>query len=476
MGSSSPIEIGHVALKYNATTPPQGIEGELAYVGLGNKSDFDAVDVNGKIALIDNLKYIDTGQTVTALAGIATARNRGAIAVIIAEARTPVPRAGNAGSVGNPALIPAISVGKPERDYLRSVALSGTPHTVNIMVDAPQILYTAYNIVAELEGNGSTDEVFLQPSHYSTMFTGAVDNLANAALNLGMAKYFAHQPKASRNRDRIFVFTHGHDSGTNEGEEAFAVKYADLLKKTFVLSVDHFVNGLNSIWDEALQQYVTSDDEDYNREIRATSDVLASIAMFLIDKHGLHPSFVSQMPTGGGNDSNYRSRGTPVLQSGMAAPWYYHTPADTPDKVTVDMIRRTFAMQVEVSEWMDSTPEGYIFHADRNPARLPLLPNTPPEVVLFVSQDTLKVGDTLIAQLDETVWYDDKASYLWNQQLPAYVGLNFDWGDGTPKTTTGTKWFSRHIYENPGVYTLTLTLTDSQGAKGTATRTITVLP
>jgi len=146
VGTQAPIEISHVALGYNATTAAEGIEGELAYVGLGNASDFDSVDVSGKIALIDNLKYQDTGNTANTLRGFNTARDRGAIGVILAEKRTPVPRMNNAGSKGSPASIPGISVGKPEGDYLRELALSGTPHTVNIMVNALQIAYTCYNI------------------------------------------------------------------------------------------------------------------------------------------------------------------------------------------------------------------------------------------------------------------------------------------------------------------------------------------
>lgn len=477
VSGQSPKEILHHPLRYNTTTPSQGIEGVLAYVGFGNSSDFDAVDVNGKIALIDTDKVCDYDQTINTLRGRQTALTKGSIAVISAELRTPVPRGGEVGNETTPSLIPMLSVGKPEGDYLRNLALSGSPHTVNIMVDAAfGIIYDVNYVVAELEGNGSIDEVLMQVSHFSTTFTGVVDNLASVALNLGMAKYFAHQPKASRNRDRIFLFSFGHDAANNNGEEDFALKNEELLKKTIVLDLDHVVPGVGYAYDETLQEFVPNG-MDSNRQIRGSSGVLVSVAMFVLDKHGLHPTLIRQLPSGGGGDSNFYRRGTPVLESGMAHPYFYHTMHDTPDKITVDVISRNFPAQVEVSQMVDSTPEGYIFHADKNQNRLPFLPNTPPEIEMILFTETVRVGDTAIVALDEQKWYDDKASHLYSQQLPEYASLIFNWGDGTPDVNgEGRTWSATHVYELPGTYTVTMTLTDSQGAQGTASQIITVLP
>ncbi len=149
---------------------------------------------------------------------------------------------------------------------------------------------------------------------------------------------------------------------------------------------------------------------------------------------------------------------------------------DTLEKLTVDIFRRHFPALIEVSEMVDGTPEGWIFSADRNVNRLPFLPNTPPEVEVFAYPDTVHVGDTLLARLEEQSWFDDKTDYLSAVQLPLYAYLNFSWGDGTPDTNNVSTWSATHRYASPGVYTLTLTLTDLQGATGTATKTITVLP
>jgi hypothetical protein len=456
-------------------TLTNNIVGQVAYVGPGNPSDFIPVNVSGKIALIDSDKFTDTGTTQGTIGSVTRARSNGAIAVIIGENRAPVVRQCSA-SGG----FPTFSVGKHERDYLRNLALSSTPHTVNIMVVARDysILYDTKYVVAELEGNGSIDEVFMHTSHFSTNFTGAVDNLSNVAENIATAKYFASQPKESRNRNRIFLFSFGHDAGSNEGEEDFALKMqaAGILQKMIVLDIDHLTAGVGYEWDDALQQYVKTG-MDSNRQVRATSDLLATIAMFVLDKHKLQPSFTRRSPSSGGGDSNFSSRGTPVIEPGMAHPYYYHTPDDTADKFTVDIFRRHFPALIEVSEMVDSLPEGYIFHADRNVNRLPFYPNTPPEVEMYVFPDKpIHVGDLLIVSLDEQKWFDDKTCYLAPVQLPMYAFLNFSWGDGTPDANNVSTWTANHRYASPGTYTLTLTLTDSQNAKGTATRIITVLP
>ena len=96
-------------------------------------------------------------------------------------------------------------------------------------------------------------------------------------------------------------------------------------------------------------------------------------------------------------------------------------------------------------------------------------------MILFT--ETVRVGDTAIVALDEQKWYDDKASHLYSQQLPEYASLIFNWGDGTPDVNgEGRTWSATHVYELPGTYTVTMTLTDSQGAQGTASQIITVLP
>ena len=77
-------------LQWTAGTPPEGITGELAYVGDGSQSNFELVDVAGKIALIDE-KFM-RGYIATAKDATVTAKDKGAIAVFRANLQVDSPQ------------------------------------------------------------------------------------------------------------------------------------------------------------------------------------------------------------------------------------------------------------------------------------------------------------------------------------------------------------------------------------------------
>jgi hypothetical protein len=93
-------------------------------------------------------------------------------------------------------------------------------------------------------------------------------------------------------------------------------------------------------------------------------------------------------------------------------------------------------------------------------------------VRIAVLSDTVRVGDKVWAANDDMVFSDDKTCYRY-PGIPYWASLKWDWGDGTITIGEGTP--STHIYTKPGDYTITMTLTDSEGAVGTDTQQIKVL-
>ena len=456
-------------LQWTVGTPPGGITGELAYVGDGSESNFKLVDVSGKIVLIDEKMMRGYSPTSRSNGAAVTAREKGAIAVIRAGLQLDSPQFQKGDPVMPPNIfpIPVFSVGKSEGDYLRNLAVSGTPHAVRMVLDVPHEAITASNVVFELPGNGSMDEVILVGTHYDTgMFTGAVDNNGSVALMIAWAEYFASKPKKSRNRDMIFAWLCGHDFDNNTGHYQFAEAHRDQLQKAIVWDVDHAAIGIRYVFDET-QGKIVPTSEDNEIYIISNNYTFARLASFTMDKYG----FVCTQNRFGSSGSGPQWGMAPTTSPWVnfaTIPIYYHSTLDTPEKITQDQIKRAYAAHIEILENVDATPEGFLRYDNIDPTR----PNTPPKVRIEVLSDTVRAGDLVLAWNDSYFYSDDKTAYHY-PGLPYWAGTTWDWGDGTPLTVGGP--MVDHVYSNPGTYKLTMKFTDRENAVGTATVMITVL-
>lgn len=151
-------------------------------------------------------------------------------------------------------------------------------------------------------------------------------------------------------------------------------------------------------------------------------------------------------------------------------PLYYHSIFDTPDKITLDQIKRAYAAHIEILENIERLPEGYLFYDNISKTGKK---NKSLQVSMAILSDTVRVGDTVKIWNDETRFYADKMSYH-ESALPEWAGTAWDWGDGTPVTYGGPT--STHVYKKPGNYTITMKFTDTNGSTAVDTRGVTVLP
>ncbi|MBN1833601.1 MAG: M28 family peptidase [Deltaproteobacteria bacterium] len=456
-------------LQWTVGTPEGGIKGKVVYVGDGSASHYELFDVEGKIALIDEKMMRGYSPTARANGAVITAKDKGAIGVIRAGMQVDSPQFQKGDPTMPPEIfpIPVFSVGKSVGDYLRDLATSATPPALKMVLDVPHQRFAAHNVVFELPGNGSMEEVILVGTHYDTgMFTGAVDNNGSVALMIAWAGYFTNKPRESRNRDMIFAWCFGHDFDNNTGHYQFAKAHKDQLEKAIVWDVDHAVGGLRYVFDE-IEGKIVPTDKTNEFYIISNNYTFTRLAAFTMDKYG----FVCTQ-----NRFNAFASGPQWGIAPTTRPWvnvatipiYYHSILDTPEKVTLDQVKRAYTAHIEILENIDRTPEGFLEYDNISQTR----PNRPPKVRIEILSDKVRVGDRVLVWNDSYFFNDDKTSYHY-PALPEWAGTTWDWGDGTPLTIGGP--MVDHVYENPGTYSITMTFTDTEGAQGTSTREIKVL-
>jgi hypothetical protein len=455
-------------MQYCMETPPGGLTGEMVYIGDGSQSYFNLMDVKGKIVLID--EKMMRGYIASAKEAVVQAKDQGALAVFRANMQVDSPQQQKGeGTPANIFPIPVFCFSKSGGDYLRNLAVSGRPHTVTMRHDVSRKIDDASNIVFELPGNGSMDEVILVGTHYDTgHFTGAVDNNGSVALMIKLAEHFSSKAKTSRNRDMIFAWCFGHDFDLNSGHYQFAEAHKDQLDKAIVWDVDHSVGGIRYQYDETKGEIVPVKGETCEFYIMSNNYTYTRLAAFTMDKHGFTCTQNQFGSIGRGPQWGIAPTTSPWVNV-ASIPLYYHSIFDTPDKINPDQVSRAYQAHVEILENIDHTPEGFLLYDNISKTR----PNTPPQVDIAVLSDTVKVGDTVKVWNDETRFYDDKMAYHY-PGVPEWAGTTWDWGDGFQITIGGPT--ASHVYEKPGTYQIKMTFTDTEGAQGTAIREIEVMP
>jgi hypothetical protein len=453
-------------IQWTRGTTAKGVSGKLAYVGDGSVSHFKSTGVENKIALIDE-KFM-RGYIATAKEPAELARAKGALGILRANLIVDSPQQQkHEGTPEEIFPVPSFSVGSRTGAFLRDIAASGKQHTIFLKIDAPQDVRDAFNICFELQGNGTSEEVILVGTHYDTgHFTGAVDNNASVALMIKWAHYFASKPTAARNRRMVFAWCMGHDCDLNSGHYQFAKTHKALLSRAIVWDVDHAVGGIRYVYDEARKRILPVDGETCEFYIISNNYSFSKLAAFSMERYGFvctHNAFES---TGRGPQWGIAPDTCPWVNV-ASIPLYYHSLLDTPDKITLDQIKRSYRAHIEILENIDHTPEGFLYYDNHHKEPT----QQAPRVNIAILSDTVGVGDTVKVWNDETRFHCTKTCYHLSA-LPEWSGSIWDWGDGTPVTRGGP--VAHHIYVSPGIYSITLHFKDIYGNVAIARQVVTV--
>lgn len=212
------LAAGHAGL---SGTPPEGLVGEIVYVGLGTEFDYEGKDVEGKIVLIDvsewDLYWLQYPHM--------EAEIHGAIGIVChwIEYQKVKDSVVTHDSECRPT-IPAVCVSHANAAYLIDlIETSEDPVTVKMWCDA-EIDYggVAHNVYGYIPGTTYPDEYIVFGGHYDKWWYGSSDDGAGVARMLGIAKALVdsgYQPS----RTLVFIATSAEEFGWTDTEFDWAL-------------------------------------------------------------------------------------------------------------------------------------------------------------------------------------------------------------------------------------------------------------
>ncbi len=219
---------------HSLETLPEGLSGELVYVGSGHFADYDGKDVAGKITLSE-LSYSPGRHEKQRIAGI-----MGSTAQIMRNWGHADNVALPLGSVkpawGNPTpetiltempTMPCIGISRAAGGHLLELLASG-PVRVSLTTHVENGWRDVQMTIGELAGAG--EDFVLIGGHQDGWYgEGAPDNAAGNACMLELARVFARH-RAELRRGLVLGFWTGHETGTMVGSSWFADRNWDRLR------------------------------------------------------------------------------------------------------------------------------------------------------------------------------------------------------------------------------------------------------
>jgi carboxypeptidase Q len=233
------------ALGNSISTPPQGIEAEIAYYETFDALKQDTSDrAKGKIVYIDSVfpKSRDGkfyGPAVGArINGAVEASKRGALAVVIRSISTSNDRFAHTGTMRYDEkiapMIPAAAISASDGDLIRRIA------TTRKETDAPMKMFLnmknittpnveSFNVLAEIRGSDKdpviANEVIAIGGHLDSwdMGTGALDDGAGVAITAAAAALIRDMKLKPRRTIRVIFFAN--EENGFEGARDYAARY-----------------------------------------------------------------------------------------------------------------------------------------------------------------------------------------------------------------------------------------------------------
>jgi Zn-dependent M28 family amino/carboxypeptidase len=325
-----PQHLAILGLGGTVPTPAGGIEAQIAL--FRTYADFLAApegSLKGKIAVVtEPMVRTQDGSGYGAANAIRTqgpaqAARRGAVAYLcrsLATNENRLPHTGATRYAEGVAKIPAAALSVVDAELLDRMAARGKPVRIKLSLDSHTVLNApAWNVVGEVTGRETPDQVIVVGGHLDSWDpgTGAIDDGAGVAIEVGAAKLINDLPKHPRRTIRVVMW--GSEEMGGSGEAYAAAHKAEAPKIVLAGESDE---GADPIWSLALPAGSAD-----HPAMKTVANVIAPLKIY-----------VDRAPSrfGGSDTEGLLFMGVPVVDYHQDATHYFdlhHSADDTLDKV-----------------------------------------------------------------------------------------------------------------------------------------------
>jgi hypothetical protein len=353
------------------STPADGLTAPFVYVGHGTDADLAGRDVAGKIAVLrvrPEPSLFGAGEQGVA----ARLAEKGAVAVINA-----IEGPGNAEYFDQRFACgkkPCFIVGGQDAWFLQQVigkaanagALDRLKGKISLDAEEKGDLVSA-NGIATIPGQ--SPKRIIVNAHADGYFQAGDDNASGLAVLVGLARYFAKQPKPTHTL--MFVASGGHH-GPGNGPTALVAAHPELKDGTlFILNLEHVAyadvvrgktrapTNIGMTWElsvtEAAKAVGVTNESPYLIDLWSYASRCFGVA-----------TYQSAGPTVSGDLGGYRPLGVPMTQM-IQSGTFYHSSGDVYEAVPADGIERAARFHAFLIEQADKAAEPLITSGKGSP-------------------------------------------------------------------------------------------------------------
>ncbi len=342
-----------ITTSFGASAPPSGVSGEVIRVDDVAEETVATADLEGKIAFTTGLPTPEPIQLL---------EEAGADAVVYQSLNpdhlhemivTPVWGTPTIGDESEFPDVPVAQITHDAGDWLRARCSEG-PVEATVTTQVTTEITTLPCPVGRIEGTES-DRYMLVGNHVDSWYEGITDNATAMAATLELARIFAENPP---DRGLVFGFWPAHSTGRYAGSTWWADQEWLDLRENGVAYYHLDLNGLkgaDGLWHQEMAEL-----SDEHLDVLKTAGDLPMLET-------ADAGFLGSDRPARNSDQSFWGAGLTSLLSGarmqpggeggpIGGGWWWHTPADTRDKVDVDVLAEETRIAVTLASRICDSP------------------------------------------------------------------------------------------------------------------------